>query len=61
MQYMVAKPFIFFRVLGFHVKIRQYYEKTFTSVQVANHTCLQQNSNFHPILGESGLGLILLS
>ena len=57
---MVAKPFIFFRVLGFH-KIRQYYEKTFTSVQVATHTCLQQNFNFHPILGESGLGLILLS
>ena len=36
-------------------KIRQYYEKISTSVQVATHTCRQQNSNFHPILGESGL------
>ena len=30
-----------------------------TSVQVATHTCRQQNSNFHPILGESSLKLIL--
>ena len=59
LQCIVAKPFIFFLVLRFH-KIRQYYEKIFTSVQVATHTCRQQNSNFHPILGESGLRLILL-
>ena len=56
---MVAKPFIFFLVLRFH-KIRQFYEKISTSVQVATHTCRQQNSNFHPILGESHLRLILL-
>ena len=56
---MLAKPFIFFLVLRFH-KIRQYYEKISTSVQVATHTCRQQNSNFHQILGESGLRLILL-
>ena len=56
---MVAKPFIFFLVLRFH-KIRQYYEKISTSVQVATHTCRQQNSNFHPVLGESLLRLILL-
>ena len=56
---MVAKPFIFFLVLRFH-KIRQRYEKISTSVQVATHNCHQQNSNFHPILGESGLRLILL-
>ena len=43
---MVAKPFIFFLVLRFY-KIRQYY-------------CRQQNSNFHPVLGESLLRLILL-
>ena len=56
---MVAKPFIFFLLLRFH-KIRQFYEKISTSVQVATHTCRQQNSNFHQILGESGLRLILL-
>ena len=56
---MVAKPFIFFLVLRFH-KIRQFCEKISTSVQVATHTCRQQNSNFHPILGESQLRLILL-
>ena len=59
LQYMVAKPFIFFLVLRFH-KIRQYYEKISTFVQVATHTCRQQNSNFHPVLGESLLRLILL-
>ena len=58
LQYTVAKPFIFFLVSRFH-EIRQYYEKISTSVQVATHTCRQQNSNFHPILGESGLRLIL--
>ena len=58
LQCMLAKPFIFFLVLRFH-KIRQYYEKISTSVQVATHTCRQQNSNFHPILGDSGLRLIL--
>ena len=52
LQYTVAKPFIFFLVSRFH-KIRQYYEKISTSVQVATHTCRQQNSNFHPVLGES--------
>ena len=55
----VSKTVIFFLVLRFH-KIRQYYEKISTSVQVATHTCRQQNSNFHRILGESGLRLILL-
>ena len=59
LQCMLAKPFIFFLVLRFH-KIRQFYEKISTSVQVATHTCRQQNSNFHPILGESHLRLILL-
>ena len=59
MQCMVAKPFIFFLLLRFH-KIRQFYEKISTSVQVATHTCRQQNSNFHPILDESRLRLILL-
>ena len=59
LQCMVAKPFIFFLLLRFH-KIRQFYEKISTSVQVATHTCRQQNSNFHPILDESGLRLILL-
>ena len=59
LQYTVAKPFIFFLVSRFH-KIRQYYEKISTSVQVATHTCRQQNSNFHPVLGESLLRLILL-
>ena len=59
LQCMVAKSFIFFLVLRFH-KIRQHYEKISTSVQVATRTCRQQNSNFHPILGESHLRLILL-
>ena len=54
-----SKTFYLSLLFRFH-KIRQYYEKIFTSVQVATHTCRQQNSNFHPILGESRLRLILL-
>ena len=53
-----SKTFYLSLLFRFH-KIRQYYEKISTSVQVATHTCRQQNSNFHPILGESGLRLIL--
>ena len=56
---MVEEPFIFFLVLRVH-KIRQCYEKISTSVQIATHTYRQQNSNFHPILGESILRLILV-
>ena len=54
-----SKTFYLSLLFRFH-KIRQYYEKISTSVQVATHTCRQQNSNFHPILGESGLRFILL-
>ena len=53
-----SKTFYLSLLCRFH-KIRQCYEKISTSVQVATHTCRQQNSNFHPILGESGIRLIL--
>ena len=52
-----SKTFYLSLLFRFH-KIRQYYEKISTSVQAATRTCRQQNSNFHPILGESDLRLI---